>query len=160
MIVVRPAVPSDAKGVCDVWNPLISQSATTFNSEVKVEGDVASMIEARGGAFFVALEVNRVLGFATYFPFRGGVGYARTKEHTINLSPDAQGRGVGRELMAVLERHARGSDVHSLWAGISAENAGGVAFHERVGFVEVARLPEVGYKFGRWMDLVLMQKML
>ncbi len=50
--------------------------------------------------------------------------------------------------------------VHSLWAGISSENPAAIPFHSSLGFVEIARLPQVGYKFGRWMDLVLMQKML
>ena len=62
--------------------------------------------------------------------------------------------------MAALEDHAKAAGVHSLWAGVSAENSAGIAFHRSVGFAEVARLPEVGHKFGRWMDLVLMQKIL
>ena len=76
------------------------------------------------------------------------------------LDTPAQGGGVGRALMTAIEAHARSNGVHSLWAGISAENPGGVGFHRALGFVHVARLPEVGFKFGRWMDLVLMQKIL
>ncbi|MGH1577550.1 N-acetyltransferase family protein [Planktotalea sp.] len=159
-MIVRSAVCADAKAICDIWNPLIENTATTFTSDLKTEQSILSDIKARAGAFFVCEEADRLLGFATYFPFRGGPGYAHTKEHSINLSPDARGRGAGQALMAALEAHAKQAQVHSIWAGISGENPSGVAFHKKVGFTEIARLPEVGYKFDRWMDLVLMQKIL
>lgn len=157
---VRQASRSDADAICAIWNPLIEQTATTFTTALKTSAGIATDIEERNGAFFVAEEAGQVIGFATYFQFRGGPGYAFTKEHSINLSPDVHGRGIGRALMTALEDHARDADVHSLWAGISAENPGGVAFHTRIGFEPVATLPEVGFKFGRWMDLILMQKFL
>lgn len=159
-MILRPAIPADAAEICTIWNPLIAKTATTFTTDLKTEDSVARDIEARAGAFFIAEQDARILGFATYFPFRSGPGYARSKEHSINLAPEAHGRGVGRALMDALETHARGRDVHSLWAGISAENPAGVAFHTRLGFTQIAVLPEVGYKFGRYMDLVLMQKIL
>ncbi|MGB7316450.1 MAG: N-acetyltransferase family protein [Planktotalea sp.] len=159
-MIVRAAKASDAAGICDVWNPLIQGTATTFTTDLKTAEGIAADISARAGAFFVAEEAGELLGLATYFPFRGGPGYARTKEHSINLAPNARGRGVGRALMGALEIHARSSGVHSLWAGISGENLQGVVFHERLGFTHIARLPEVGFKFDRWMDLVLMQKIL
>lgn len=159
-MILRPATARDAPALCALWNPLIEQTATTFTTELKTSQGLCADIEARGGAFIVATEGSALLGFATYFPFRGGPGYARTKEHSINLSPQARGRGVGRALMTALETHAQQNGVHSLWAGISGENPAGVAFHRQIGFTEIARLPEVGFKFGRWMDLVLMQKIL
>ena len=157
---IRQATVQDAPGICDVWNPLIETTATTFTVDLKTPEIIAATIEARKGAFFVALDTSQVIGFATYFPFRGGPGYRHTKEHSINLSPLAAGKGVGRQLMQSLERHAFESGVHSLWAGISSENPAGVAFHARIGFTHIARLPEVGFKFERWMDLILMQKIL
>jgi phosphinothricin acetyltransferase len=62
--------------------------------------------------------------------------------------------------MAAAEDHARGAAMHSMIAGVAGENMGGAAFHAALGYRQIARLPEVGWKFGRWHDLVLMQKML
>jgi L-amino acid N-acyltransferase YncA len=157
---IRAARREDAAQICALWNPLIETTATTFTTTLKTVDSVAADIAARGDAFIVAYSGDQLLGFSTYFPFRSGPGYARTKEHSINLSPEARGRGTGRALMQALEAQARADEIHALWAGISAENPAGVTFHRRVGFTEIARLPEVGYKFGRWMDLVLMQKRL
>lgn len=159
-MMIRPAKPADADAICRVWNPLIANTSTTFTTAQKTPEDIETTLSARAGAFWVAESDQKIVGFATYFAFRSGPGYARTKEHSINLAPAAQGLGIGRALMHTLENHAKTQGVHSLWAGISAENPAGVAFHEKIGFQHIARLPEVGFKFDRWMDLVLMQKIL
>ena len=159
-MIVRPAQEADALAIVAIWNAVIADTAVTFTTEPKTEAGIAADIAARGEGFLVLDREAEVLGFATYFPFRGGPGYAFTMEHSIQLAPAAQGQGGGRALMERLEQVARQAGIHSLWAGVSGENPRGVAFHARMGFAEVARLPEVGWKFGRWMDLVLMQKML
>lgn len=152
-----------AGGIAEIWNPVIRTSAITFNPVEKSEAELVRLIVSRadaGHGFFVAEEGEAVLGFATYGQFRGGAGYARTMEHTVMIAEDARGKGLGRALMDALEGHARAQGVHSLFAGVSAENSDGIGFHAALGYEEVARLREVGWKFDRWMDLVLMQKVL
>lgn len=162
-VTLRPAMPEDAAAIAALWNPFIRDTAVTFNSVEKTAQGLAADITAKaaGGQAFLLAELDGDLaGFATYGQFRGGVGYAHTMEHTVILAPQAHGRGVGRALMAGIEEHARQAGVHSMLAGVSAENEAGIAFHRAIGYVEMARLPQVGRKFGRWMDLVLLQKML
>lgn len=160
---IRDARPADAPAIAAIWNPVIRNTAITFNAAEKSEDDIVAMIRSRqadGHGFLVAESEGDVMGFATYAQFRGGVGYARTMEHTILLHPAAHGRGLGRALMTALEDHARARGAISLFAGVSAENPAGRAFHAALGFAEVAILQRVGFKFGRTMDLVLMQKFL
>ena len=158
-MIIRDATQGDAAAISAFWSPLILHSVVTFNSIAKAPRDVCDMIRDRP-CFLVAEVVGAAVGFVTYDQFRGGVGYAHTMEHTIILAPEAQGQGAGRALMLAAMEHARARQVHSLVAGVSGENAAGVTFHANLGFEQVAVLPEVGRKFGRWMDLVLMQKRL
>ncbi|MGX9349660.1 N-acetyltransferase family protein [Shimia sp. W99] len=157
---LRQAKPGDAAAIARIWNREIRDGVSTFNSVEKPVEEVAGLIAARPGAWVVAELEGVVAGFATWAQFRGGVGYAHSFEHTVHLDAVARGRGVGRALMAAAEEGARQDGAHVLVAGISGENAAGIAFHEAMGFRHVGRMPEVGRKFGRWMDLILMQKML
>lgn len=159
-MIIRSAERRDAVQIAAIWNAVIENTAITFTTDLKTEVGIAGDILARGGGFQVAEQDGMVAGFATYGAFRGGPGYARTKEHSIMLAPQARGKGTGRALMTGLCDHARDVGVHSMWAGISGENPVAVPFHAALGFSEIARLPEVGFKFGRWMDLILMQKIL
>ncbi|MFZ3581018.1 GNAT family N-acetyltransferase [Loktanella sp. DJP18] len=158
---IRDATADDAAAIAAIWNPVIRDTAITFNPVEKTAADVAAMIAERGPAHgFLVADDDGVLGFATYAQFRGGAGYRHTAEHTVILNPRAQGRGMGRALMDALCAHAKARAMHSLFAGCSAENMGAVRFHEIMGFARVAVLPQVGRKFDRWIDLILLQKML
>ena len=159
-MIIRQARPDDAGAITALWNPVIRDSAITFNSVEKTVDDLKAEIATRRAFLLAEDEDSGLLGFASYGQFRGGVGYARTGEHTIILAPDTRGQGIGRGLMLALEDHARAAGFHSMIAGVSGENPGGAAFHERVGYAQVAVLPQVGWKFGRWMDLILLQKLL
>ncbi|WP_380053362.1 GNAT family N-acetyltransferase [Falsihalocynthiibacter sp. SS001] len=160
---IREATADDIPAILDIWNPVIRESIFTFNSQEKSPQDVQETLTqkaANAEPFLIAVEGTNLLGFATYGQFRGGVGYRFTVEHTIILAPAARGRGVGRHLLEAVESHARTREMHSMIAGVSGENANAIRFHAAMGYVEYTRLPEVGHKFGRWFDLVLMQKRL
>ncbi len=159
-MIIRAATPEDAAAICDISNPLIRDTLITFTTVLRREEDTRAAIRASDGAFLVAEEAGRVIGFASFAPFRAGPGYAQTKENSIQLAPSARGRGTGRALMAALEQVAKDQGIHILVAGISSANPGAVAFHRRLGFAEVGRMPEVGRKADQWLDLVLMQKRL
>ncbi|MEJ6389621.1 GNAT family N-acetyltransferase [Gymnodinialimonas ulvae] len=155
---IRAATAQDAPEVLSLWNEVIAETTITFTATPKTEAQILRILEHQ--PVFVPVLDGACCGFATYGPFRAGDGYARSAEHAIYLRDTARGRGLGRDLMAEVEAHARAAGIHMLIGGISGENAGGLAFHRAMGFVERGRLPEVGHKFGRYLDLILMQKAL
>lgn len=163
MTAIRPAETADVPAILAIWNPLIRDTAVTFTDAEKTAEGLAQLLaekRAAGQAFLVAERAGQLAGFATFGPFRAGPGYRHSFEHSICLAREAWGRGVGRALMGRIEAAARAAGGHVLVAGVSAENPDGIAFHAALGYVETGRLPEVGFKFGRWLDLVLMQKRL
>ncbi|MGJ8603848.1 MAG: GNAT family N-acetyltransferase [Marivita sp.] len=159
-MILRQACAADAEPLGGIMNEVIDHTTITFTTERKTVDGVRTDIMSRGPAFQVVEIQGVAAGYASYAPFRSGPGYARTMEHSIALAASARGSGVGRALMHALESEARKAGVHALWAGVSGENPAGRSFHAALGFVEIATLPEVGFKFDRWIDLVLMQKKL
>jgi phosphinothricin acetyltransferase len=162
-MMIRPAQFEDYAEVVRFWNVVIRETTISFSDEEKTIDGLHDMIterRARGYEFLVAAD-EKPVGLATYSQFRdGNNGYRHAMEHTIILAPDARGHGVGRRLMHWIETHARVAGHHAMIAAVSGENASGIAFHAAIGYREIARIPEVGWKFNRWLDLVLMQKML
>lgn len=156
---IRPARPEDAAAICAILNPVIRDTTISFNPIEKSEADMADEIAERP-CFFVAATQGRVVGFANAVQFRRGLGYRRSFEHSIGLAPEARRQGIGRALLQAVEDSLRAKGAGSLWAGVSGENLDGIDFHRALGFTDIARLPRVGWKFDRWLDLVLMMKRL
>jgi phosphinothricin acetyltransferase len=157
---IRAATCADAATIAAIWNGVIALRHITFTTDRKSPDEVAAMIDARDGAFWVAEVAGQVAGFATFGAFRSGPGYRHTAEHSVMLAPDARANGLGRALMAALEAGAKARDIHVLVAGISGGNPDAVAFHKRLGFAQSGSIPQAGYKFDRWYDLILMHKVL
>ncbi|MBR3370193.1 MAG: N-acetyltransferase [Rhodobacteraceae bacterium] len=162
-LTLRDATPDDAASICAIWNPIIRDTVITFNPVERSPAEIAAMIRDRQGAghaFLLAQSGAQVLGFASYAQFRGGLGYARCMEHTINLQDAARGQGAGRALLLALEDHARRAGNHVMVGAVTASNVASVAFHAALGYATVGTMPQVGWKFGQFHDLVLMQKIL
>jgi phosphinothricin acetyltransferase len=92
--------------------------------------------------------------------FRPFQGYRYTVEHSVYVAPAMQRRGIGALLLRHLIEDAKALGKHVMVGGIAADNLASLALHVRLGFTETARMPELGYKFGRWLDLVFVQKIL
>ena len=158
-MMIRPAIEADAPAIAAIWNESIRDSVITFTDVEKTAADLRQLM-ADGQVFLIAEHGGTVVGFATYGSFRKGSGYRHTAELSIYLMQHMQGQGVGKDLMDALQDRARRQDIHVLVAGVSAANRPAIDFHLAMGFSEVARMPEVGRKGGRWLDLVLLQKLL
>ena len=160
---IRDATSADAAAIVAYWNPMIRETSITFNTRERDPEQLGQEILTRqkdGKAYLVICDGTEVCGHATYTQLRAGPGYAFCMEHTIILAPAAQGKGAGRLLLQALEDHAQHNGIHSLIACISGENSAAISFHAHLGFRQVASIPEAGKKFGRWMDLIFMQKLL
>lgn len=155
---IRAATPRDAAVIADIWNGIIHDPVITFTTEEKTNRSILQLLESQ--PVLVADIGNQVSGFATCGAFRAGPGYRHTGEVTIHLAPNARGQGIGRKLMQSLLDQAGQDGIHAMVAGVSAQNPAAIRFHQALGFTEVARLPEVGRKAGRWLDLILLQKLL
>ena len=163
---IRDADEDHAATICALYNATVSTTTVAWTEEHE---SVASRQEwlrkqrATGNPVLVAETEGRVIGFASYGEFRNATkwpGYRFTVEHTIHIEAAHQGTGVGGALLETLVERAAAARLHVMIGAIDGENDGSIRFHERHGFVPVARVHEVGFKFGRWLDLVLVQRTL
>lgn len=157
---IRDANPADAAAIAAIYNHAVDHTAAVWNDvRVDAANRAAWMADRQGAGYavLVAEEDGRVLGYAAFGPFRAFDGYRLTVEHSVYVAPEAQGRGLGRALLAAVIARARAQGRHALIGAIEAGNTGSRALHRRLGFADVGLLPQVGQKFGRWLDLALVQ---
>ena len=166
VVTIRPAVTADVAAITTLQNALLSTTATEWTDVEHTVEERAAWLAAhdrRGEPVLVAVDDGAVVGFAAYGDFRDSErwpGYRLTVEHTVHVAESRWGTGVGRELLESLVERATVAGKHVMVAGVDAANEGSIRFHERLGFTQVARMPEVGTKFGRWLTLVMLQRVL
>jgi phosphinothricin acetyltransferase len=157
-IVVRDAQDADMPAVRDLYNALIETTTVAWTEARQTLRERRAWFRRQqriGYPVLVAEADGVVVGFAAYGSFRGSgkwPGYRHTVEHTIHVREDSWGRGIGRGLIDGLVDQARADGVHVMVAAIDGANTESISFHERLGFTVVARMPEVGRKFDRWLD--------
>lgn len=161
--VIRPAGEADLPGILAIVNHAIEHTTAHFDLVARTPEQQRAWMQERVAAglpVLVAAEGAALLGFGSYGPFRSRAAYARTVEHSVYVAEAARGRGVGRALLGALIEHARAQGVHVMVGGLDGSNAASLAFHRALGFREAGRLAQVGWKFGRWLDLVFMHRIL
>jgi phosphinothricin acetyltransferase len=163
---VREAVDADLPAIVDLQNVLLSTTTVEWTESPHTLPERADWLRrqrALGYPVLVAVSTTEVVGWCSFSDFRDTTkwpGYRTTVEHTVHVREDHWGSGVGRRLMTQLLGAAQLLGKHVMVGAVTGENEASIRFHERLGFVEVARMPQVGAKFGRWLDLVLLQKRL
>lgn len=153
-----------AQAILDIFNDAIVHSTALYDYQPRpLEGMAAWFAAKEQGQYpVVGLEDDegRLLAFGSFGPFRAFPAYKYTVEHSVYVHKDHRGQGLGKAILMELIDAARQRDLHALMGAIDATNTGSLALHERLGFRHVGTLPQVGFKFGRWLDLAFYQLLL
>lgn len=161
---IRPAQRADLPQILAIYNEIIENSTAVYSLVPTTLEERTAWFDARERAGFpvlVAVEGGEVLGFSTFGEFRGAwPGYRYSVEHSVHVRADQRGRGLGRALLQALFAPAVQMGKHLMIGAIDADNQASIRLHEQLGFEKVAHFHEVGHKFGRWLDLVFMQRYL
>jgi len=160
---VREAREGDLEGLVAIYNDVLATSTAIFSRAPVTLEERTQWWRARasqGYPVLVARDARGVLGYASFGDFRAWPGYRFTVEHSVHVRLGCRGRGVGTVLLTELLARAAALGKHVMIGGVDADNTASIRFHERLGFEQVGRLREVGYKFERWLDLVFLQRRL
>jgi phosphinothricin acetyltransferase len=162
-VTVRPATPADIPHIARIYAPAVTHGSSSFELEAPDGREMARRMHAvlAGGYPYLAAEADgRFAGYAYASVYRTRPAYRFSVEDSIYVDPDMQRRGVGRTLLDALigECTQRGFRQMLAVIGDSPHQPGSVKLHEACGFRIVGQLPGVGYKFGRWVDTLLMQR--
>lgn len=162
--IVRCTFERHADAILDIFNDAILNSTALYDYKPRPPESMVTWFDAKRAGGFPVIgiedEDGTLLGFGSYGTFRGWPAYKYTVEHSVYVHKGHRGRGLGRVIMQALIAAARQNGVHAMMGGIDATNAGSIALHGQLGFRHVGTLPEVGFKFGRWLDLVFLQRRL
>jgi L-amino acid N-acyltransferase len=154
------ATRADLAEILGIYNEVIRNSTAVYQeAELSPERGEAWFTGklASGFPFLVARDSAGVAGFGSFGEFRAWPCYRHSVEHSVHVRADRRGQGIGRAMVIELMSRAVAMHKHVMIAGIDADNAASIKLHESLGFSKVGHFHEVGFKFGRWLDLVFLQ---
>jgi phosphinothricin acetyltransferase len=162
---VRSATQADLPAILDIYNEAVRNSTATYEYEPgTLEARAVWFAEQQANDYPVLVaeeeETGRVVGWSCLRPFHGRIGYRFTAEDSIYVAADRRGQGIGKLLLAPLIEAGRQRGLHAIIAGIDSEGEASLRLHAAFGFEKVAHLKEVGFKFGRWLDVIYMELLL
>jgi phosphinothricin acetyltransferase len=147
-----------------IFNEAIANSTALYDYQLRTNADMDAWFAdkaARQHPVIVAEnDAGELLGFASYGPFRARPAYKYSVEHSVYVDTRFRGQGVGRVLLEAIIEAAQRQGYHVLVGGIDAANAVSIKLHESLGFTHCGTVKESGFKFGRWLDLALYQRIL
>lgn len=153
-----------AAAILDILNDAIVHSTALYDYQPRQMQNMVTWFEAKRAGHFPVIGIEdaqgTLLAFGSYGSFRAFPAYKYTVEHSVYVHKDHRGHGLGAHIMQALMAAAKEQDLHAMVGAIDANNAGSIALHERLGFKHVGTLPQVGFKFGRWLDLAFYQLLL
>jgi len=160
-VIRRPLRPDDVDRAVAIYNHYVATSTATFHTDPLTPEEWLAAVtpsdDERHGVWALG---DPLVGYLVVSPFKSRCAYADTAEVTIYLDPEHTGRGFGTKTTTFVDEHAREAGLHALLAVVCAENTASLALFTRAGYDEVARLREVGRKFGRLLDVVYLERLL
>ena len=157
---ISDATRADLPGILAIYNEVIRNSTAVYTDVELTPERGETWFDAKvsnGFPFIVVRDAAGIGGFATFGEFRPHLCYRNSVEHTVHVRSDCRGAGLGRALLVELMARAAAMRKHVMIAGIDADNVVSIGLHQSLGFTHVGQFREVGFKFGRWLDLVFMQ---
>ncbi|MDT0357096.1 N-acetyltransferase family protein [Herbaspirillum huttiense F1] len=157
---IRDASPADIPGITLIFNDAVVNTTAIWSDKLVDDQNRQDWLAARrqlGYPVLVAVEGDKVLGYASFGDWRPFDGYRHSVEHSVYVHKDHRGEGLGVALMQALIPRARAVGKHVMVAAIDASNVGSIALHKKLGFEQVGHMPQVGTKFGKWLDLAFLQ---
>lgn len=159
----RLATLDDAAPIADIYNNEVLTSTVTFDLEPRTLDEQRTWLATRSGAYAAIVAVDgddAVVGFASLSPYKDRAAYSTSVENSVYVHPGHQGRGIGKLLLGELLDTARSHGFHAVFARVVGGHDASIRLHEAFGFETVGVEREVGRKFGHWLDIVLMQRLL
>ena len=159
-VTTRPATMIDLPEILNIVNHAILHTTSNYHYEIQtIESQTAwfSLKTAHDFPVIVASVNDCVVGFASYGTFREKIGYQHTVEHSVYVHHEFQAKGIGKILLQEMIDIAKMKKIHVMIGCIDADNTSSIAFHHKFGFKTTGILPQVAFKFDRWLDLVIVQ---
>ena len=161
---IRDAGAGDIDGILAIYNDAVANTTAIWNETLVDADNRRAWLAARQQQSYPVLVAvagdGSVAGYASFGDWRAFDGYRHTVEHSVYVRRDLRGGGIGKVLMQALIERARALGKHVMVAGIEAGNSGSIALHLKLGFTRTGLMPQVGCKFGRWLDLAFLQLVL
>ena len=158
----RRATSDDLPGILEIYNDAVLNTTATYDYEPRTLEQRRQWFEERQRddyAVFVAEdEAGRIVGWSSLNPFHARPGYRFTAENSVYVAADQRGRGLGKLLLGPLIDAAQTRGLHAIIAAIDAENEASLRLHARFGFEKVGHFKQTGFKFGRWLDVVYLER--